>query len=77
MTNFNHAFKTVATPSGPSYLLATKILHPFPVLFRFANFPDGSHSLQGGFPYTEGFDTGIEWKNIPQVNVDEKGVEVE
>ena len=77
MTNINQAFKTVATPGGPSYLVATRVLHPLPILFRFAKYPDGSRRLQGGFPYTEGFHTGIEWRDIPEVNVDEKGAQIE
>ena len=77
MAKVHDTFETVSTPGGPSYLIAKKTMHPFPVVFRFAKYPDGSRLLQGGYPYTEGFDSGIEWRNLPEVNVDEKGVQIE
>jgi hypothetical protein len=48
--------------------------HPYS--FRFAQYPDGRRILQGGYIWQEGFKTGIIWRDLPVVKVDENGNEV-
>lgn len=43
---------------------------------RFANYPDGSIRLQGAFLWCEGFKSGVEWRDIDMVQVDETGQEI-
>ena len=48
-----------------------------PVAFRAARYPDGTIHLQGEHIWCEGLSTGTVWKDLPLVNVDKDGVEVE
>ncbi|MGH1461238.1 MAG: hypothetical protein ACRBB6_04300 [Neptuniibacter sp.] len=43
---------------------------------RFGNYPDGSLRLQGAYFWTEGFKSGVTWEDIPVVQVDENGQEI-
>lgn len=47
-----------------------------PSTFRFAQYPDGSKRLQGGYRYIEGFEGGTVWRDLPCVMVDETGQEI-
>lgn len=41
--------------------------------FRFAKYPDGSRRLQGAYVWSQGVMGGVEWRDIPVVDVDQSG----
>ena len=41
--------------------------------FRFAKYPDGSQRLQGAYAWSQGIMDGVEWRDIPVVDVDQSG----
>lgn len=47
-----------------------------PNRFRLAHYPDGRIVLQGGCPWVQGNIQGVEWRDIPTVQVDESGGEI-
>lgn len=47
-----------------------------PVSIRAAKHPDGKVRIQGAYVWSEGLSSGIVWKDLPLVNVDENGEEI-
>ncbi len=47
-----------------------------PTTFRVAQYPDGSRRIQGAYQWSEGWQGGITWRDLPMVDVDENGNEV-
>lgn len=41
--------------------------------FRMAQYPDGTQKIQGAYQWTEGFQVGYEWKDLPIVEVNIHG----
>lgn len=50
-----------------------RIEAPFPNGFRIAQYPDGSTRIQGAYAWSQGQLGGIEWRDLPIVQVDEQG----
>lgn len=45
--------------------------------FRVGKYPDGSKRVQGGYSWSQGTGGGITWRDLPVVNVDELGEEIQ
>jgi hypothetical protein len=58
------------------FFKAARIVSGAPQYFRQARKPDGQIVIQGGYVWHEGFASGIEWKELPIVDVDENGNEI-
>ncbi|WMC09564.1 hypothetical protein PU634_10590 [Oceanimonas pelagia] len=56
-----------------SIIKPARIYNNMPSTFRLALYPDGRKVIQGGYVWSEGFQSGIEWKDLPVVEVDEHG----
>lgn len=49
---------------------------PHPTLFRIAEYPDGRKIMQGGRQWWTGNTNGVYWEDLPLVQVDECGAEI-
>lgn len=47
-----------------------------PLTFRIARYPNSETKIQGGYQFWEGFNSGIVWRDLPTVDVDESGTEL-
>lgn len=61
--------------TGGFGLKATRTCSQIATSVRLVQYPSGAQSLQGAYPWTEGFKGGIEWKDLPIIMVDSKGQE--
>jgi len=48
-----------------------------PIAYRSVRYPNGSIRMQGEYNWCEGLRTGSTWKDLPLINVDKYGVEVQ
>ena len=55
---------------------AARIVDAHPKTVRFVVYPDGRESLQGAYQWSQGFDGGIEWRDLPLIKVDAHGREL-
>jgi hypothetical protein len=44
-----------------------------PITYRRVIYPDGRETLQGGYPWVQGVQGGIDWRDMPVVPVDAEG----
>jgi hypothetical protein len=63
------SFHAVYTPPA-------RIVSSHPCTFRQAVYPNGELVLQGGYSWSEGYQSGVEWRELPVVLVDAQGVEL-
>lgn len=47
-----------------------------PVDFRVAKYPDGSRRIQGAYEWSRGWESGVRWRDLPEVEVNDDGVGV-
>ena len=47
-----------------------------PMTLRQVQYPTGRIAIQGGYQWTEGWEGGIEWRDLPLVQVDGNGKEL-
>lgn len=55
-------------------LLPTRIESDTARAFRLAKYPDGTVMLQGAYAWSSGMKAGIEWRDMPVIDVDANGV---
>lgn len=48
-----------------------------PSTFRYARYPNGELRVQGGYVWNEGWQGGIAWRDLPIVDVDHEGNEIQ
>lgn len=48
-----------------------------PSTFRYARYPNGELRVQGGYVWSEGWQGGIAWRDLPIVDVDHEGNEIQ
>lgn len=58
------------------FFKAARIVSGTPQTFRQARKPDGQIVIQGGYVWQDGSTSGIEWKELPIVDVDDNGIEI-
>lgn len=56
--------------------VACHIAETTPFTVRMAQYPDGSRRIQGAYRWSKGFTGGVEWRDLPMVQVNEHGQEV-
>ena len=61
----------------PIPLPADRVESVAPVNMRIGQYPDGTRRVQGAYPYKQGWETGIEWRDLPVVQLDSDGQEIE
>lgn len=55
---------------------AIRMTDTSPKAFRMAVYPDGREELQGGFFWSCGSETGVDWRALPKVQVNDNGNEI-
>ena len=58
-------------------MLSTRVVSKMATGIRLAQYPDGNQKIQGAYQWTQGFDGGLVWKDMPITMVDSKGQEFE
>ena len=48
-----------------------------PCTFRYARYPNGELRIQGGYVWQEGWQSGITWRDLPIIDVDHEGNEIQ
>lgn len=72
----NEGFIVMGDANEGYYTAPFRTVSNVPTTFRVAEYPDGARSIQGGYPFTEGWVSGIEWRDLPMVKVGEDGQEI-
>lgn len=57
-------------------IAAARVEDTVPRGLRFAEYPDGSRRLQGGYAWSQGALGGVVWRDLPVVAVDARGQEI-
>ena len=71
-----YPFGSLDIVDGGFRIMPARVESNFPNAFREAVYPDGEIRIQGAYAWTEGSAGGIIWKDLPQVCVDDNGVEI-
>lgn len=58
------------------HVCPARVEHGTPCAYRLARYPDGSVVLQGAFKWERGALGGVEWRDLPTVNLSITGMEV-
>lgn len=69
-------FGAIALVNGKFDVAPARIESEYPNAFRMARYPDGCVRVQGMYAWCQGSEGGVFWKDIPCVEVDEKGNEL-
>lgn len=70
-------FGSLAFDNGRFVVAPARIESAYPNAFRAAKYPDGKVRIQGAYAWSQGSDGGVFWKDLPLVNVDESGKEIQ
>lgn len=54
----------------------SRIVDKYPKTLRRVVYPSGREALQGAYQWSQGFDGGIEWHDLPLIKVDAHGREL-
>lgn len=70
-------FGSLAFDGGRFVVAPVRVESPYPNAFRAAKYPDGVVRIQGAYAWCQGSEGGVFWKDLPLVNVDVNGKEIE
>lgn len=71
-----YGFGAFSFEAGHFVIAPARIESQYPNMFRAARYPHGAIRIQGAYAWSQGNEGGVIWKDLPLVNVNEKGQEI-
>lgn len=77
MDTYAHIMGSIGFNDGIFTVAPARVESKYPNMFRAARYPHGAVRIQGAYAWTQGNEGGVIWKDLPLVNVDENGQEIQ
>lgn len=72
-----YEFGSLGFVDGSFKVSPARVESPYPNVFRAARYPNGQTRIQGAYAWSQGDEGGVVWRDLPLVNVDENGQEIQ